>query len=104
VSLHPAFSDTGSDMPGSVVAVHGLGGHAFHTWTEKQSGKLWLRDFLPSQIPSARIMTYGYDSKVAFSKSDTEINDIAADLLARLQGERDTEQVMTRALITLRPV
>jgi hypothetical protein len=99
VGLHPVFCTAGSDMPSSIVAVHGLGGDAYDTWTEKQSGKMWLMDFLPSQIPSARIMTYGYNSEVAFSKSDNEINDIAADLLTRLQVERDTEQVTTRTLI-----
>ena len=49
---------------------------------------MWLRDFLPSQVPYTRIMSYGYDSQVAFSKSELELGDIAADLLDRLDGER----------------
>ena len=49
---------------------------------------MWLRDFLPFQVPITRIMSYGYDSQVAFSKSELELGDIAADLLDRLDGER----------------
>ena len=33
-----------------IVAVHGLGGHFEGTWTDSDSNKLWLRDFLPSQL------------------------------------------------------
>lgn len=33
-----------------IVAVHGLGGHFEKTWTDNNSQKLWLRDFLPSQL------------------------------------------------------
>lgn len=76
----------------SIVGVHGLGGDAEETWTDN-NGKLWLRDFLPSQVRHARIMSYGYDSVVAFSKSKSEINDYAADLLNRLNNVRKTQLV-----------
>ena len=42
------------------------------TWTATPAvgkPKNWLEDFLPEQIPNARIMSYGYDSTVQFSKS-----------------------------------
>ena len=82
----------GPDMQeSSVVAVHGLGGDAFGTWEDE--GKLWLQDFIPSQIPKVRIMSFGYNSLVAFSKSVAGIEDFAADLLNRLKEERKTEQV-----------
>ncbi len=50
-----------------VVAVHGLQGDAYKLW-EHDNGSLWLRDFLPADVPEARIMTFAYDSAVAFSK------------------------------------
>ena len=78
----------------SIVAVHGLCGDPFGTWTEKTSGKLWLRDFLPSQVPNTRIMSYGYDSAVAFSKSEVKLGDVTADLLNRLNDERGTSEVI----------
>ena len=83
-----------SNIYSSIVAVHGLCGDPFDTWTEETSNKLWLRDFLPSQVSNARIMSFGYDSLVAFSKSEIEISDVAADLLNRLNDERDTPEVV----------
>lgn len=55
---------------------------------------MWLRDFLPDQIPNARIMSYGYNSIVAFTKSVGDIDDFARDLLTRLSGKRQTVQVI----------
>ena len=47
---------------------------------------MWLRDFVPSQIPSARAMSLGHYSLIAFSKSVAGIEDFAADLLNRLDN------------------
>ena len=44
----------------SIVAVHGLNGHRENTWT--MNGRNWLRDFLPKNIPNARIYSWGYDA------------------------------------------
>lgn len=74
-----------------VVAVHGLQGDAYETW-EHENGSLWLRDFLPVDVPFARIMTFGYDSTVAFSRSVAKIEDKALELLNRLSRKRcDTQ-------------
>jgi hypothetical protein len=56
---------------------------------------MWLRDFLPEQLPEARIFTYGYDSTVAFSKSSAEVDDFARDFLHRVKSVRfsDIERV-----------
>ena len=70
-----------------VVAVHGLQGSAIRTW-EHSNGKMWLKDFLPPEIPFARIMTFGYDSTVLLSKSVAKIEDKALELLNQLSLER----------------
>ncbi|KAH0537658.1 hypothetical protein FGG08_005571 [Glutinoglossum americanum] len=56
--------------------------------------KIWLRDFLPSQVQNARVMSYGYNSIVAFSKSIAGIDEFAEDLLNRLDDERETAQAI----------
>ena len=53
----------GLRRPASIVAVHGLDGHRTESWTAT-NGIFWLRDYLPRQIPKARILTYGYDSQL----------------------------------------
>ncbi|KAF4434806.1 hypothetical protein F53441_13645 [Fusarium austroafricanum] len=69
-----------------IIAVHGLNGKAFKTWT--QDGKLWLADFLPLNIPYARIFTFGYDSRIAFTGSASRVDDHARNLLERLMAKR----------------
>jgi hypothetical protein len=54
----------------SIVAVHGLGAHPDDTWTKKRGNKHeaqkvnWLQEegMLPSAVPNARIIRYGYKS------------------------------------------
>lgn len=71
-----------------IVAVHGLQGDAFKTW-EHENGSNWLKDFLPADVPLARIMTFGYESSVAFSKSVAKIEDKSLQLLNNLGAKRD---------------
>ena len=75
------------------MAVHGLGGDAITTWTHPKSKAFWLKDFLPQQIPDARIMTFGYNADVAFGQSTAEIIDHAKRLLASLVDKRDEPKV-----------
>jgi hypothetical protein len=76
-----------------VVAVHGLQGHPFRTWTH-ENGNLWLKDDLPEDVPSARILTFGYDSTIAFSRSVATIEDIALQLLTGLYIERENDKAV----------
>ncbi|KAF4625976.1 hypothetical protein G7Y89_g12185 [Cudoniella acicularis] len=43
-----------------IVAVHGLGGHYKHSWTDVKTEALWLRDFIPKRIQTARVLSFGY--------------------------------------------
>ena len=71
-----------------IVAIHGLNGDAYKTWTHQKSGNLWLRDQLPRDLPGARIYTYGYPSHLLFSKSKAQIRDYASKLLSCLSTAR----------------
>ncbi|TVY38555.1 Protein SERAC1 [Lachnellula occidentalis] len=46
-----------------IVAIHGITGDAHETWTHA-NGKLWLRDFVPQNLPGARVFTFGYPGDV----------------------------------------
>lgn len=81
-----------------VVAVHGLQGSAIKTW-EHSNGKMWLKDFLPPELPFARIMTFGYDSTILLSKSVAEIEDKALELLNQLSLERISPDSNGRPMI-----
>jgi hypothetical protein len=78
----------------SLVAVHGLNGSARETWTDHRTGKLWLEDFLPTSEPDIRVMTFGYSSGLAFSRSKAGIESFALDLLSRLLAVRAKPEVL----------
>ncbi|KAK0712187.1 Alpha/Beta hydrolase protein, partial [Apiosordaria backusii] len=84
-----------------IIAIHGLNGHAFRTWTKEcpasqpgaaATGTMWLRDLLPSRLPDARIMTYGYDSRV-FSGTKADVLQDAEELLSQLRAKREDLEV-----------
>lgn len=54
---------------------------------------MWLRDFLPEYVPTARILTYGYDSALLGSASNVSIYDFAMRFLQALKAARSHEEV-----------
>jgi hypothetical protein len=58
---------------------------------------MWLRDFLPQALPNIRIMTYGYNSKVASSSIHT-FQDYSIGILEALKNARKTDEVCNRGL------
>ncbi|TGO57714.1 hypothetical protein BOTNAR_0196g00150 [Botryotinia narcissicola] len=85
-----------------IVALHGIKGDAFKTWTEKNEDgvkNLWLRDQLPNELPGARIFSFGYDANVLFSRGTGTIEDFATALLEDLLRERSTDKHRKRRII-----
>lgn len=61
---------------------------------------MWLRDFLPGNTPSARILVYGYNSALVGSKTSVSgIKDFAYDFLQRILDDRPTDKVGTATTI-----
>jgi hypothetical protein len=75
-----------------IIAIHGLGGDAFKTWTY-EDGTLWLREYAGTEFPGARVYTFGYDSAFAFSQGTGKIRDFAKSLLEAINLERYDEEV-----------
>ena len=85
-----------------IVAVHGLNGHYEKTWSvldEEGQDVNWLRDFLPEQIPNARVMSFGYNSLLQFSKSVADIYTFADQLLEALLSKRITQEEQSRPIM-----
>lgn len=72
-------------FPVDIIAVHGLGGHAYKTWTHRATGKLWLRDFLPGLLPGCRVYTFGYPSKLKDVDMCADVQDFGRNLLGSLR-------------------
>ena len=88
----------------SIVAIHGLTGHAWNSFTTsrvvdhdagRQQETNWLRDILPRLLQQdqqqniySRVMTFGYNADVWMTKSVAEIDVPVDNLLWYLKTER----------------
>ncbi|KAL7917378.1 hypothetical protein ACQKWADRAFT_324692 [Trichoderma austrokoningii] len=79
-----------------IIAISRIGGHAFGSFKKKGGNYMWLRDALPKDIPTARIMIYGYNSTIASSTSMQNLEDLATSF-------RDSLLPLVRS-DTLRPI
>jgi Putative serine esterase (DUF676) len=96
------FEDQGSSQSDKVdiIAVHGLNGHYERTWTASD-GLNWLKDaeFLPKQIPNARIMSFGYNARILSSDTTLGIAGFAGQLLTHIQSLRKSDIEKKRPII-----
>lgn len=84
-----------------IVLVHGLMGHRKNTWTHANK-TFWPEDLLPEDCPDARILSFGYDSKVVHFWSrpaDNNIDSFSNALFQRLASDRAVNEVSTRPII-----
>jgi hypothetical protein len=68
-------------------------GHAFGSWKSRGEPYMWLRDFLPESVPNARILTYGYDTKLPGSQSTASILELSKKLLESVKTIRSQQEV-----------
>ncbi|EFX01243.1 ankyrin repeat-containing protein [Grosmannia clavigera kw1407] len=77
-TLHkPAPEDHKYDL----IAVPGLGAHAFGSFKERGGDHMWLRDALPAYMAgtgksNTRVMTYGYEASLSDSRNFQGLSDI----------------------------
>ncbi|PMD13242.1 hypothetical protein NA56DRAFT_694968 [Hyaloscypha hepaticicola] len=82
-----------------LLAVHGIKGHPYDTWTHP-NGEKWLENYLPKDLPNTRIMTFGYNAQV-FTSSKGHITDFAEQLLQHFTSIRRSTQSLDRPIIFL---
>ncbi|KAK6524862.1 hypothetical protein TWF281_011763 [Arthrobotrys megalospora] len=85
-----------------IVAISGLNSHAFGSWTNPETDKMWLRDFLSKDedLKHCRVMTFGYDTKYQ-SKKDLWIEDHVVNFLTELEKARETKEERKRPLVLI---
>jgi hypothetical protein len=69
-----------------IVAINGWLGDPVLTRISRETLANWLTDFLPLEIDSARIMTYGPDLRLGLRR-------IARDLITELSVRREADPV-----------
>jgi hypothetical protein len=86
-----------------IIAISGLGGHAFGSFKERGGNHMWLRDDLPyeatggeDKTPLARVMVYGYESSLPQSNSVQNIEDLGTSF--------HTSLLALASAATLRPI
>lgn len=76
-----------------VVAVENLGERPLQSWTYQKDGEIvvWLQDpeFLPHEIPSARVFSFGYSIT-----DESDCRSLAQSLLEKLNKMRLAGQVL----------
>ncbi|KAL2195759.1 hypothetical protein P885DRAFT_70379 [Corynascus similis CBS 632.67] len=85
-----------------VVFIHGLTGDREKTWTAHGASEPWPKALLPTKLPTARILTFGYDAYVTDWRrlvSQNRIGNHSWKLLTSLATYREEDET---ALVTSR--
>ncbi|KAF2682822.1 hypothetical protein K458DRAFT_341710 [Lentithecium fluviatile CBS 122367] len=90
----------GDNAEVDIVFVHGLRGGRESTWTK--DGVIWPKELLSKDIPKSRILSYGYDSRIAHSDTAEVTQGSLADDARRLCSLLDDERKQTNT--TDRPI
>lgn len=94
----PLYTPEG-DIESDIIALTGLAGHAFGSWAA--SSHMWLRDFLPIDLPRARVLLYGYDSSLAGSQSRNILADLSSNFIVKLHTMRSLSRSENRPIILI---
>lgn len=86
--IFPAHTDSSS-----IIAVPGLGSHALGSWKSPNSDDVWLRDFLPKDVPNIRVLLYGYDTSLQGSLSNQSMEDLGRGFLEKIIAFRANDGV-----------
>ncbi|CAI6098976.1 unnamed protein product, partial [Clonostachys chloroleuca] len=82
-----------------IIVVTGLGGYALGSWKSPNSDDVWLRDFLPKDVPNIRVLLYGYDTTLPGSLLKQSIGDLGGALLEQINAYRARDKTSHRPII-----
>ncbi|CAH0053594.1 unnamed protein product [Clonostachys solani] len=84
-----------------IITVPGLGSNAFSGFKVKNGTANWIRDFLPEDIPKARLLTYGYASSLAATDAKYSVGDLAKTFLDSFITFREDTNTSQRPIILI---
>lgn len=99
--LTPLHHQQDHDCSIDLIAVSGLGGHAFGSFKEREGPFMWLRDALPFDLPNARILIYGYDTQLQGSSSFQSLTDLGRGLQMAIEGMKTDSSAKNRQTLFL---
>ncbi|KIW86274.1 hypothetical protein Z517_01669 [Fonsecaea pedrosoi CBS 271.37] len=99
--LTQLYPTHGSRIPLDIIAVTGLNGHAFGSWTGGKD-RMWLRDFLceDEYLKACRTMIFGYNAKLK-DQAVHMTRDYVRSFLEELRKARKTREERNRPIVFL---
>ncbi|MCJ1404370.1 hypothetical protein MMC11_007595 [Xylographa trunciseda] len=76
------------DAEMDIIAVHGLRGSPIRSWTNRSPQTMWLRDMLQVDIPTSRVMSYGYRTEDVLRQNRFNLDRFARDLVDSIVDAR----------------
>lgn len=98
----PKYTKTASSM----LFVHGLNGHRVKTWRSPNSDVSWPKLLLPTEIPSARVLSFGYDARVSDWRgmvSKNRIGNHSMNMLSSLANYREKDNTVGALILNFIP-
>jgi protein SERAC1 len=84
----------------SIIFVHGLTEDREKTWTAENAAVLWPQTLLPTEVPHARVLTFGYNAYVADWRdviSKYRIRNHSRNLLTAVATYRENDNTVNLA-------
>ncbi|CAG9999233.1 unnamed protein product [Clonostachys byssicola] len=96
--ITPLYEDP-SRVDIDIIVIPGLGCNAIGSWRNSKTNKIWIRDFLPQDLPNIRVLLYGYDTTLPGSHSKQSIADLGNSLMETVTAFRSKTQTLRRPII-----
>lgn len=95
LGITPLFE--GDNASVDIISIPGLGSHPIGSF--KGEDGVWIREFLPEDLPSARILAYGYDTSILDRNTKQSISDLAKAFLSSIRAFRSATKTSQRPII-----
>ncbi|TEY64682.1 hypothetical protein BOTCAL_0144g00180 [Botryotinia calthae] len=87
----------GDNASVDIISVPGLGSHPIGSFKGKDG--IWIRNFLPKDIPSARILAYKYNTSIINRNTKHSISDLAKAFLNTIRAFRSATQIIVTTIV-----